>query len=81
MDRKDLLRKRKLRYVGGLLLIFIVAFGTYAVLTLRTTQDALFGEIDQQYAEAALVIGENPASSLKNFLSGRNIVYSDMGSY
>ena len=81
MDRKDLLRKRKLRYVGGLLLIFIVAFGTYAVLTLRTTQDALFGEIDQQYAEAALVIGENPASSLENFLSGRNIVYSDMGSY
>lgn len=81
MDRKDFLRKRKLRYVGSLLLIFILAFATYALLTLRTTQSALFGELDEQYREAAAVIGENPDSSLENFLSGRNIVYSDMGSY
>ncbi|MDO4571784.1 MAG: HAMP domain-containing sensor histidine kinase [Clostridia bacterium] len=81
MDRKDFLRKRKLRYVGGLLIIFILAFGSYAALTLRTTQEALFGELDAQYLEAAEVIAANPESSLENFLSGRNIVYSDLGSY
>ncbi|NLM14609.1 MAG: HAMP domain-containing histidine kinase [Clostridiaceae bacterium] len=81
MDRKNLLFKRKIRYFFVLLVIFIAAFSVFGLLVFRNAEAALFAALDDQYAEAEALVRENPVSSLANFISGRNIVFTSQGTY
>jgi hypothetical protein len=81
MDRKNLLFKRKIRYFFVLLVIFIAAFSVFGLLVFRNAEAALFAALDDQYAEAETLVRENPVSSLANFISGRNIVFTSQGTY
>lgn len=81
MDKKDILFKRKLRYVFGLLIIFIAAFVAFGFFVYQSSEAALFNVLDDQYEEAAQMIRANPDSSIDNFISGRNIVYTSTGTH
>lgn len=81
MDRKDVLFKRKVRYILALLLVFIAAFSAFGFLMYRSAEAALFEDLDSQYREAEATIRDNTGSSIENFLQGRNIVYTSQGTY
>ncbi len=81
MDRKRFLLKRRLLYILILFSAFLAIFTVFDVIVYASTENALYEDIDRQFADAAKAIDTNTAGGLENFLNGRNIVYTGSGSY
>ena len=81
MDRKAFLLQRRLRYMLLLFVVFLALFGIFDLIVYAVAEGALYEDVDRQMEHAAQAIESNVDGAVENFQNGKNIVYTDRGSY
>lgn len=60
---------------------FLSIVAVFDVIVYASAEDALYKDIDRQFADASKTIDTNVEGAVENFLNGSNIVYTGSGSY
>ncbi|MBQ9980511.1 MAG: HAMP domain-containing histidine kinase [Oscillospiraceae bacterium] len=81
MDREQLIKQRRRRYMAVLMAVFAVILVLFDIIVFSFNKDVQYADIDRQFDEAAAAIQADPDGSVENFLTGKNVVYTANGTY